>query len=1727
MRSADLYLTLRECCNEKDAALVLSAIINDPILFDALTSTDFLNAIKEWDVDCAYKFAPANLGMLACGSKQFSAELSKSDLPDLDPETKRKSLDSYKALILKEKHPLNIEDAAYLALAWRERRKQLHGYDGFSQEVEGLAAKYKSYGNLIQSAINILSGIVPDPILLWKHLSSSQGIDDSKALAIKAVLTQVSPPEQKAAWIEEIGVYDSSNGVSNLAKAGGIWLVGQLKAEPIAIRGDHNASTTESNGLSDLDEIESTKINLARSIVTRFIEGRDGGKNLRLLPLLLGHDHLQENLDQMLLNLHGDNSDQEVFELCKIANHPAAGLISTTANQDLKSWITRLGEQIHAGSIGIFNRPAFFLNLLHANDSANANKFAQVILEADLLNIYARNWIGENLLADGKFDGAYEQFSILAILEPSNPRYFRQLAEIDESIENWKEAQKNFRKIIDLSEDLTTKDLKGYLQSSVNAGMFDEAISQAKKAIENNPEESTAWFYLGLASKLSGNSDNAESALKHALEITPEMAEAWKELAELYQTQGRDEKALKTLKSAHSITPASADVNYLLAKYLLDHQQNAEALPYLREAAKSSPESSTVAINLIKALTELGYKEEAIAVLEETSRKWPLNKELGFLKAKTLVDLKDYQVASDLLENLLKSDDRHSDWFVLYAKALAGQAGNSDQNVGRNGFENRIQKAILKSLSIDPGNFEARLMLTENSESKDDKHSTFDQFCKLMEDPNALKDEFYWRVQAGFGKVALALGQTEPALAALKNAVAANPRDPQLFQALTQAYTDAGLSTMAREMAGRAIALEPNDTSIKAWFASALTRIGSAEEAKDAIKEALSNDPGNVELQLADVDLLIREGDQEKATESLNTIYDNTNDETILNALIPKFTNVNNWDGVDSVYGKLIELADKDVIGKVVGAVKYFQANNQLERALSYTDYGLEIEPENFELLNQKGELQLQLGLETEASDTFGKALDQLRSVGDGNAISFQSDMVSKVASLFKNAGQFQKAYELYEKKQDYSDSTESELVSKADLARILLKSDDFTELANELRIRFEDARLESQIAAYFVVDSAIAQNNLNFADQVLNQEQSRSVMGVVFDFQSSLVSHRLGKLSKAYAKFADALNKSAHGSTDLSVAAWLTKSSIPPIAQLEAAKELLDWEAGKPAIDELLLRKRKEPVSAYAVSQYLIQQAEWANIAKSLSVSKRLPPDFALSAETHDLVLELLEQLCAYLPSAELQKWKWRAHLAFRPKTEDVEKFLSAPSLTNSDAASIISALIRLDHAEKAIDFAKSVSLSFVATMPLISLDQTQYWDQVHSIVSATQIDSGPVGKAVQAIISFRAGESDVAIRSWQNALDFWQDEPLWLLEAGRLLKTTGETSNAAEYFQRAVEIDPENIEGRLNLAEIQIKSDMGEEAIANLLEASKISPTNGDVWLNLARALELTGNNKEALHAAEKAVQLTKRSTPALIIAGHLHLLAGDIKKASEFAKEAQASALGNPDLALLNAKILQARGKEQDALSLLEIIDIQEKSTLPVHLEKARLIYKLQGAPAAVKFLHPLAETYPGNDEVVGAYASALADCGLFSEAEKAAKQALELNPDKPELQLMLGRLYANSGQYDKAITYFEEVKKKSPGAGDIYLDLGKIYVAKNDLKQALESFNSAITAAPNDHRAYFESAAIYRNRKDYAEAEKMLRKASELRPDDVNIRRQLGAIIALNLVQNAQESTDGSR
>jgi tetratricopeptide (TPR) repeat protein len=98
---------------------------------------------------------------------------------------------------------------------------------------------------------------------------------------------------------------------------------------------------------------------------------------------------------------------------------------------------------------------------------------------------------------------------------------------------------------------------------------------------------------------------------------------------------------------------------------------------------------------------------------------------------------------------------------------------------------------------------------------------------------------------------------------------------------------------------------------------------------------------------------------------------------------------------------------------------------------------------------------------------------------------------------------------------------------------------------------------------------------------------------------------------------------------------------------------------------------------------------------------------------------------------------------------------------------------------------------------------------------------------------------------------------------------------------------------------------------------------------------------------------------------------------------------------------------------------------------------------------------------------------------------------------------------------------EAVRLAPNQLENYLELASVYQERREIAQAQQVYRQAMRVAPRDYRAFYHSGLITRDSKDYPAAETLLRQAADLAPDNLGIRRQLVAVIALNLVHNKQE------
>ena len=118
----------------------------------------------------------------------------------------------------------------------------------------------------------------------------------------------------------------------------------------------------------------------------------------------------------------------------------------------------------------------------------------------------------------------------------------------------------------------------------------------------------------------------------------------------------------------------------------------------------------------------------------------------------------------------------------------------------------------------------------------------------------------------------------------------------------------------------------------------------------------------------------------------------------------------------------------------------------------------------------------------------------------------------------------------------------------------------------------------------------------------------------------------------------------------------------------------------------------------------------------------------------------------------------------------------------------------------------------------------------------------------------------------------------------------------------------------------------------------------------------------------------------------------------------------------------------------------------------------------------------------------------------------------------MHLLIGQVFRQSGQLDESIEHLSKAIELAPNRLEPYLELGLARKERQDYQQALQIFEQATTIDPADPRAPFQAGLALKESKDYKLSETMLRRAVSLAPNDLNIRRQLAAVVALNLVHN---------
>jgi protein O-GlcNAc transferase len=270
------------------------------------------------------------------------------------------------------------------------------------------------------------------------------------------------------------------------------------------------------------------------------------------------------------------------------------------------------------------------------------------------------------------------------------------------------------------------------------------------------------------------------------------------------------------------------------------------------------------------------------------------------------------------------------------------------------------------------------------------------------------------------------------------------------------------------------------------------------------------------------------------------------------------------------------------------------------------------------------------------------------------------------------------------------------------------------------------------------------------------------------------------------------------------------------------------------------------------------------------------------------------------------------------------------------------------------------------------------------------------------------------------------------------------GKTSEALEQARRAVELEPDNVEGHLCLGSALRAAGRPADAIAEFQIGARRSPPDARALHGLALAFAAV-DDPRAREAFEKALTAAPKN-----LAARLDYI--------RYLWQLRDFDGGNREMeGVLRAVPADTKLRAEYGLSLTR---------------QGRFVSRKRAAEELKKAWEGGEHEY----EVAFFLGATLGQMGNFDEAVRWLRQAIAIDPEKVAAHISLGQVLLLQQKPQEAVSEFERAAVLKPDSAQTLLDLGSAYEAAHHLDSAEESYRKALELDPKLDKAHYRLGTL---------------------------------------------------
>jgi tetratricopeptide (TPR) repeat protein len=243
-------------------------------------------------------------------------------------------------------------------------------------------------------------------------------------------------------------------------------------------------------------------------------------------------------------------------------------------------------------------------------------------------------FLGKKYLREGQYDSAIQSLEEARDLQPGQSATYFNLAQAMEKVGKMDEAEENYKRCKDCSNDLYVRSLDGLARVYQHRGDHASALEVLNKGIEISPNTADRHMDLAVELKAVGNTSGAKASLARALRLSRKEAQLPQKYIEACLDLGMDkeaesimqrnmsgdmedivllnqmgivcrrrkeyERARKYYRRALEIAPDDEFLNYNYAVLLVDLKEYKSARSHLYHVLRQNPDSENALSLIIK-----------------------------------------------------------------------------------------------------------------------------------------------------------------------------------------------------------------------------------------------------------------------------------------------------------------------------------------------------------------------------------------------------------------------------------------------------------------------------------------------------------------------------------------------------------------------------------------------------------------------------------------------------------------------------------------------------------------------------------------------------------------------------------------------------------------------------------------------------------------------------------------------------------------------------------------------------------------------------------------------------------------------------------------------------------------------------------------------------------------------------------------------------------------------